>query len=111
LSILVFSSWVWPKMKKVAEDDLAKNGGLRLGQLSPRSAITGEVREKKEKKKKKPRTWCFVLILICIFLLEMLRCQLMSERQKPPPFCTEPYSNCTLSSSLLYIFFLYFRLF
>jgi hypothetical protein len=49
----VFSNWVWQKMKKVAEDDLAKNGGSRLGQPSPRSAVTGEVREKKKKKKKK----------------------------------------------------------
>jgi hypothetical protein len=48
----VFSNWVWQKIKKVAEDDLAKNGGSRLGQPSPRSTVTEEVREKKKTKKK-----------------------------------------------------------
>jgi hypothetical protein len=34
-------------------DDLAGNGGSRLGQPSPVSAVAGEVREEKKKKKKK----------------------------------------------------------
>jgi hypothetical protein len=49
----VFSGWVWLEMKKVVGDSLAENGGSRLGQPSPVSAIAGEVREKKKKKKRK----------------------------------------------------------
>jgi hypothetical protein len=51
LSFSVFSGWIWPEMKKVAGDDLAINGGSWLGQPSPVSAVTGEVRKKKRKKK------------------------------------------------------------
>jgi hypothetical protein len=45
------------------------------------SAVAGEVREKKKKKKKKTRGVhrCFVLILVCVFFLEMLRYQLVSR--------------------------------
>jgi hypothetical protein len=51
LSFSVFSGWVWPEMKKVAGNGLVGNGGSRLGQSSPVSAVAGEVREKKKKKK------------------------------------------------------------
>jgi hypothetical protein len=36
--------------EEFAGDDLAGNGGSRLGQSSPVSAVTGEVREEKKKK-------------------------------------------------------------
>jgi hypothetical protein len=36
--------------EEFAEDGLAGNGGSQLGQLSPMSAVAGEVREKKKKK-------------------------------------------------------------
>jgi hypothetical protein len=38
--------------EEVAGDGLAENGGSRLGQPSPVSAVAREVREKKKKKKK-----------------------------------------------------------
>jgi hypothetical protein len=52
LSFSMFSGWVWPEMKKVAGDGLARNGGSLLGQQSPVSAVVREVREKKKKKTK-----------------------------------------------------------
>ena len=84
----MFSSRVWPEMKKVAEDGLARNGGSRLGQSSPMSAVIEEVREKK---KKKTMGVCgyFVFILVCIFFLEILRYQHVSEGHKTPIFCTD----------------------
>jgi hypothetical protein len=39
--------------EEFAGDGLAGNGGSRLGQPSPVSAVAGEVREEKKKKKKK----------------------------------------------------------
>jgi hypothetical protein len=62
-------------MNKVAGDGLVRNGGSRLGQPSPVSAVTGEVREKKKKKKKKKirgvregEAGCFIIVLnLCIF--------------------------------------------
>jgi hypothetical protein len=55
LCFSVLSDWVWPEMKNVTRDDLAGGGGSRLGQLSPVSAIAGEVREREKKEKKKKR--------------------------------------------------------
>jgi hypothetical protein len=50
-------------MKKVVGNDLAGNGGSRLGQSSPVSTVAGEVREKKKKKKKNQGHALGVLIL------------------------------------------------
>jgi hypothetical protein len=52
-----------------------------------------EVSEKKKKKKKRKKERkkmcrCFVLILVCVFLFGMIRCQLVIGGQKNPPFCT-----------------------
>jgi hypothetical protein len=55
LCFSVLSDWVWPEMKNVAGDDLAGDGGSRLGQLSPVSAIAGKVREREKKKKKRKK--------------------------------------------------------
>jgi hypothetical protein len=49
----------------------------------------GEEEEKKKKKKTRGVRGCFVLILVCVFFLEMMRCQLMSGGQKTLPFCID----------------------
>jgi hypothetical protein len=66
---------------------LAGNGGSRLGQSSPVSAVAGEVREKKKKKKKKkkPRACveCFDFILNLYIFLKRMRRQFMIGGKKP----------------------------
>jgi Na+/glutamate symporter len=57
-----------------------------------RKGCVRKVREKKKKKKEKKTRGmrgCFVLILVCVFFLEMLKYQLVSGGQKIPPFCTD----------------------
>jgi hypothetical protein len=75
----MFSGWVWPEMKKVSG-----NGGSRLGQPSPVSAVAGEVRENWRIRRKKKKIWVFCSHFI---FLEMVRCQHVNGGQKTPPFC------------------------